>query len=144
MAEFVASLAVPRRVAEMFGEVAHELIMNGLYVGVHDRKAHVAIAEPLRVRVATDGTRLVLAVRDPFGKLERRHVVDGLARGLAGEMDRSAGGAGLGLRVVHDAASIVVFDVAPGHSTEVTAVLELDLNLRELRGQPRSLHVWAP
>ena len=142
--DFVLSLAVPRRIAEMYGEVAHELIMNALYVGNSDRKAHVVLDEPVTARIATDGTRLALTVSDPFGKLGRHHVVDGLARGLTGEMDTRAGGAGLGLRVVHDAASIVWFSVEPDRATEVTAVLELDLNLRELRAQPRSLHVWAP
>ena len=86
----------------------------------------------------------MLQVRDPFGRLERRHVFDGLARGLAGgEQDRSHGGAGLGLVVCHNASSALFFDVARGRHTEVTAVFELDLNLRELRTQAKSLHFWS-
>jgi hypothetical protein len=154
--EFVAALAVPRRVAEMFGELGHELIMNAMYdapVDAHgraryarDRKADVVLDEAERpiVRLGTDGTRLVLQVRDPFGRLERAQVVDGLARGLAGgELDRSHGGAGLGMMVCHNASSALLFDVSPGRHTEVTAVFELDLNLRELRTHARSLHFWS-
>ncbi len=61
-----------------------------------DRRAHVVLEahERATVQMGTDGTRLVLQVRDPFGGLQRRHVFDGLARGLAGEMDKSHGGAG--------------------------------------------------
>jgi hypothetical protein len=154
--ELVGMLAVPRRIAEMFGELAHELIMNALYdapVDAHgrpryagDRKADVVLDAHERsvVRIGTDGSRVVLQVRDPFGRLERRHVVDGLARGLAGgEMDRRGGGAGLGMMVCHNASSAMFFDVVRGRHTEVTAMFELDQNLREFRTQARSLHFWG-
>jgi hypothetical protein len=151
----IAALQVPRRVAEMIGEVAHELIMNALYDApadasgrprfAGDRKADVCLADRERPEVwlAYDASRVVLQVRDPFGRLERRHVFAGLARGLGGEEDRTGGGAGLGLALCHHASSALFFDVAPGRLTEVTAVLELDLNLRELRTQAKSLHFWA-
>jgi hypothetical protein len=83
-------------------------------------------------------------VRDRFGGLLRKHVVDGLARGLAGgEMDQSHGGAGLGMSVCHHNALAIFFDVGRGRHTEVTAVLELDLNLREVRTLARSLHLFG-
>jgi hypothetical protein len=153
--EFIAALGVPRRIAEMFAELGHELIMNAMYDApvdafgrvkyAADRKADIALAdhEQPAVRLATDGTRLALQVSDPFGRLERRHVVDGLARGLAGgEIDRTHGGAGLGMLVCHNASTALWFDVVPGQRTEVTALLELDVNLRELRTSARSLHFW--
>jgi len=154
--DFVGKLTVPKRVADMAGELVHELVMNAMYDApvdasgrpkyASDRKADVRLSDNERpaVRLASDGTKLVLQVRDPFGRLERRHVFDGLARGLAGgEQDRSHGGAGLGLVVCHHASTGLFFDVARGRFTEVTAVLELDLNLRELRTQAKSLHFWS-
>ena len=156
MQDFATGLSVPRRLVEMFGELGHELLMNAIYdapVDAHgwakyagDRKAPVVLAERERprVRIASDGSVLVLQVRDPFGRLERKHVFDGLARGLAGgEMDRSHGGAGLGMTVCHNASSAMFFDVVAGQHTEVTAVVELDLNLREMRTQAKSLHFWS-
>ncbi|HEY3804201.1 MAG TPA: hypothetical protein VGL61_16405 [Kofleriaceae bacterium] len=156
ISEFVLKLAVPRRVADMFGELGHELLMNAMYDApvdkngkpkyAGDRKADLRLDERERpiLRIASDGTRLVLQVRDPFGRLERTHVLDGLARGLAGgEMDRSNGGAGLGMMVCHNASSAMFFDVARGNHTEVTAVFELDMNLRELRTQAKSLQLWS-
>jgi len=153
---FVGALGVPKRVSEMFGELGHELIMNAMYDApvdqagrpkyALDRKADIRLSDEERplVRVATDGTKLVLQVRDPFGRLERKHVFDGLARGLAGgEMDSSHGGAGLGMMVCHNASSAMFFDVARGRHTEVTALFELDMNLRELRTQAKSLHFWS-
>jgi hypothetical protein len=152
--DFVARLHVPHRVSEMFSELGHELIMNAMYDApvdalgkpkyAGDRKASIVLAEHERplLRIATDGTRLALQVRDPFGRLERRHVFDGLARGLAGEMDTSHGGAGLGMMVCHNASSAMFFDVVAGRYTEVTALFELDMNLREFRTQAKSLHFW--
>jgi hypothetical protein len=153
--DFIAGLGAPRRIAEMFAELGHELIMNAMYDApvdafgrvkyAADRKADIALADHERpaVRLATDGTRLALQVCDPFGRLERHHVVDGLARGLAGgELDRTHGGAGLGMLVCHNASTALWFDVVPGQRTEVTALLELDVNLRELRTSARSLHFW--
>jgi len=111
-----------------------------------DRKAvvHLPPDDAARLRCATDGTRVVVQVRDRFGGLLRKHVVDGLARGLAGgEMDQSHGGAGLGMSVCHHNALAIFFDVGRGRHTEVTAVLELDLNLREVRTLARSLHLFG-
>jgi hypothetical protein len=153
---FVTALQVPKRLAEMASELAHELLMNALYDApvdergvpryAGDRKAVVSLLpeDAARLRCATDGTRLVLQVRDRFGGLQRRHIVDGLARGLAGgEMDHSHGGAGLGMSVCHHNALAIFFDVASRRHTEVTAMLELDLNLREVRTLARSLHLFG-
>lgn len=157
--DFIGALQVPRRVAEMFAELGHELIMNAMYDApidafgrvkyAGDRKAEIALADHERpvVRLATDGTRLALQVKDPFGRLERHHVFDGLARGLGGgrereQMDQSHGGAGLGMTVCHNASSAMFYDVVPNRHTEVTALFELDVNLREFRTQAKSLHFW--
>jgi len=153
--DFVTRLHVPNRVAEMFSELGHELIMNAMYDApidafgkpkyAADRKASIVLADHERpiLRIATDGTRLALQIRDPFGRLERRHVFDGLARGLGGEMDTSHGGAGLGMMVCHNASTAMFFDVAANRHTEVTALFELDMNLREFRTQAKSLHFWS-
>jgi hypothetical protein len=153
--EFAARLGLPRRVGEMYGELAHELLMNALYDApvdahgharfAHDRKAPVALAEEeaAMLRVGCDGVRLVLQVTDPFGRLERGHVFGGLLRGLQGQMDTSRGGAGLGLAVCANATGALVFDVVPGRRTCVTGLFDLDLNLREFRSQAKSLHFFA-
>jgi hypothetical protein len=151
----ITALQVPKRVAEMFGELAHELLMNAIYdapVDAHgrprfaqDRKGDVALAahEHAILRAATDGTQVALQVRDPFGRLERRHVMDGLARGLAGgELDTTGGGAGLGMMVCHNSSAAMFFDVVRGRLTEVTATFELDYNLRDFRTQAKSLHYF--
>jgi hypothetical protein len=153
--KYIEKLGVPKRVSEMFGELAHELLMNAIYDApvdaagqprfAHDRKANVQLddKDAATLRLACDGTRLAIQVIDPFGRLERKHVFQGLARGLkGGQMDQSHGGAGLGMTVCHNATVAMLFDVQRGQKTEVTGVFDLDLNLREFRTQAKSLHYF--
>jgi hypothetical protein len=154
--DFVTALQVPKRLAEMMSELAHELLMNAMYDApvdaagrpkyAGDRRVQIVIASDERasLRLASDGTRVVLQVCDRYGGLVRRHVVDGLVRGLAGgEMDQSHGGAGLGMAVCHHNALAMFCDASPGKYTQVVAMIELDLNLREARTLARSLHLFA-
>lgn len=151
------ALGMPGRARELAAELAHELLMNGMYGApvdgagrpkyAADRRAELDLpaAERPTFRVGCDGARLVVQVCDPFGRLERAALFGGLGRGLAGgAQDRSRGGAGLGFKVCHDSSIALFAEVTPGASTAVTGVIDLELNLRELRGRPRSLHYVRP
>lgn len=153
--KFIEKIGVPKRVGEMYGELCHELLMNALYDApadaqgqpkyAHDRKATILLeeAEAATLRLASDGVHLAIQVVDPFGRLARKHVFGGLARGLkGGQMDQSHGGAGLGMVVCHNSTVAMIYDVAPGHRTEVTGLFDLDMNLREFRTQAKSLHYF--
>ncbi|MBI4511265.1 MAG: hypothetical protein HY698_16650 [Deltaproteobacteria bacterium] len=153
--KFIEKIGVPKRVGEMLGELAHELLMNALYdapvdpEGRHkyaqDRKASITVEEheAATLRLASDGVLVAIQVVDPFGRLERRHVFTGLARGLkGGQMDQSHGGAGLGMVVCHNSTVAMIYDVLPNKRTEVTGLFDLDLNLREFRTQAKSLHFF--
>ncbi len=153
---FIDHLGVPKRIGGLFGELSHEMLMNAIYDApvdnagnpkyAQDRKANLVLQphEQPTLRLASDGTRLALQVIDPFGRLQRQHVFAGLARGLlaGGEMDRTHGGAGLGMVVCHNATVAMFFDVVKGQRTEVTGVFDLDMNLREFRSHAKSLHYF--
>jgi hypothetical protein len=146
------AIGMPGRGRELVAGLAHELLMNAMYGApvdaagqpryAADRRADIALdpTERPTYRIGCDGARLVVQVSDPFGRLERVALFGGLSRGLAGAQDRSRGGAGLGFTVCHDACVALFADVQPGVRTAVTGVVDLDLNLRELRTRPRSLH----
>jgi hypothetical protein len=151
----VERLQLPSWFGDTVGELTHELLMNALYDApvdstgrprfAHDRKAavEVAMSEAPRLQVYTDGIRLCVRVSDPFGRLTRAHVFEGLARGLReGEVDRSGGGAGLGMAVCHNSCLSIVYDVAPEAQTDVTAFLDLELNRRDFRSRARSVHFY--
>lgn len=152
---FVKHLGARERVGELYGELCHELLMNAMFdapvdeAGHHkyslDRKAQLALPEHEQpfLRLASDGTRLAIQVTDPFGRLERHHVFGGLHRGLnGGQMDRSRGGAGLGMVVCHNCTVAMFFDVARNRKTEVTGIFDLDLSQRDFRTLAKSLHFF--
>lgn len=159
ISEFIEKMGAPKRVAELFSALGHELLMNAMYDApvdedgrlrhAHDRKAAIVLpeADAPHLHLACDGARLVLKVRDRFGRLERNHVFGGLVRGLSKDrrteqMDRSHGGAGLGMLVCHTSTVAMVFEVQEGRLTQVTGVYDLDLNLREFRTQAKSVHFF--
>lgn len=153
---FIQHLGVRERVGELFGELAHELLMNAMFDApvdeygrpkyTLDRKANLVLPEIEQpyLRLASDGTRLAIQVTDPFGTLERQHVFEGLQRGLnGGQMDRSRGGAGLGMVVCHNCTVAMFFDVIRQRKTEVTGIFDLDLSQREFRAQAKSIHYFS-
>jgi hypothetical protein len=150
---FAGRLGAPKRVGEMLGELAHELIMNALYDApvdehgrprfAHDRKAEIRLPDEDAAvyRCGSDGVRVAVEVVDRFGRLERSHVFGGLVRALkSGQMDTAGGGAGLGMLVSYRATTALFYDVAPGARTRVTGLFDLDLNLREFRLLPKTIY----
>jgi hypothetical protein len=150
---FCGRLSAPKRVGEMLGELAHELVMNALYDApvdeagrprfAHDRKAEIRLEEKdaCLFRCASDGVRVAVEVTDHFGRLERKHVFSGLVRALkSGQLDTGGGGAGLGMMVAYRSTTALFFDVVPGVRTRVTGLFDLDLNLREFRLLPKTIH----
>jgi hypothetical protein len=148
-----AKLGAPKRVGEMLGELAHELLMNAMWDApvdshgkprfAHDRKMNIKLDEhdAAVLRVASDGVRIAIEVQDRFGRLERKHVFGGLVRSLKkGEMDQSGGGAGLGMMVAYRSTTALFYDVVPGKKTRVTGLFDLDLNLREFKQLPKTIH----
>jgi hypothetical protein len=150
---FTARLGAPKRVGEMLGELVHELLMNAMYdapvddrgqpLFAHDRKAEIRLVaeDAAELRVASDGVRIAVEVADRFGRLERKHVFGGLVRALkSGQMDTAGGGAGLGMMVAYRSTTALFYDVERGRRTRVTGLFDLDLNLREFRQLPKTIH----
>ena len=131
-------LGVSSRVANSIGEVIHELLTNAMYdapvdaqgraIYAHDRTAPIQLNNEDRVtfRYGTDGTRLVVETSDRFGRLRRGDFARSLRRAAAGQVNRSAGGAGIGLSMIYRTAQVMQVDVEPGQRTRVTAVFDLD------------------
>jgi len=131
-------LGVSSRIANSIGEVIHELLTNAMYdapvdaqgraIYSHDRTAPIQLHNEDRVtfRYGTDGTRLVVETADRFGGLRRGDLVRSLRRAAAGQVNRSAGGAGIGLSMIYRTANVLQVDVEPGQRTRVTTVFDLD------------------
>lgn len=148
------------RISMRVAEVAHEMLMNAMYDApvdaggtaryAHDRKQDIVLDshEVPTFRLAADGINVALQIVDPFGGLRREHVLDGILRGRAAAngdqpaIDTSNGGAGLGLYRIYNQSTVMIMDVDPGRFTSVTAFFDLDVNPREVRTLPVSLHLF--
>jgi hypothetical protein len=118
----------------------------------HDRKQDIVLedAEVPTLRLGTDGEHIALQAHDPFGGLRRHHVFEGITRGLSAReggkpddvLDTSRGGAGLGMLKIYTAGAVLLVDVAPSSSTLVTSFYDLDVNPREFRSLPGSVHFF--
>ncbi len=148
------------RVGDRLVEAVHELLMNAMYDApvdgwglsryAQDRRADLVLeeAEIPTLRVGYDGVTLAAEVSDPFGRLRDEQVVDGIVRGArnagadAPVLDTSHGGAGLGMWRLHGSSMALVVDVRPLESTRVLWFFETDVNPRDTRGMPSSLHLF--
>jgi hypothetical protein len=150
----------PSRTAQRVGEVAHEMLMNAMYDApideagneryAHDRKRDLDLddRDAPTFRFATDGIHVALQAIDRFGRLERRHVIDGILRGrrassAESQLDTSGGGAGLGMSRIYSNSTVMLVDVEPRRYTSVTTFFDLDVNPREARSLPVSLHLFG-
>lgn len=162
VAAWAERAGAPPRIAERLAELAHELLMNAMYDAPtdsrgrprysHNRKQDIFLedAEVPTLRLGTDGEHIALQAHDPFGGLRRHHVFEGITRGLSARdggrpdavLDTSRGGAGLGMLKIYSAGAMLVIDVAPRSSTVVTSFYDLDVNPREFRSLPGSVHFF--
>jgi hypothetical protein len=135
-----------------------ELLMNALYdaprdAGGEPRNAHldrrlsVALgsSESIRLRYGCDGQTLAVAVYDPFGSLTKPAVTERLRKVADGVPRPSPGlaGAGLGLVMTYSVANQLVFSVAAGKFTEVTAVLHVAGTNRSAQERGTAVHFYS-
>lgn len=163
VARIAADSGTDAKTAERVAALAHELLMNAMYDAPVDRDGQpryafdrgrdvvLEDAERPALRLITDGVLLAIEVRDPFGGLQRRHVVDGIARVLGAQsaasgseiVDASHGGAGLGMARLYTDSVVLLADVVRGRSTRVVSMHDLSMSAREMRGVPGSLHYFC-
>ncbi|HZS36128.1 MAG TPA: PEGA domain-containing protein, partial [Polyangia bacterium] len=89
------------------------------------------------VQYGCDGERFAVSVRDAFGTLRKETILAYLDKCLhasgADQIDRKAGGAGLGLYLIANSATEVYFHVFEGAATEVLCSFDLTAARSQLR-----------
>jgi hypothetical protein len=142
ISEFAETMSVRRKYREAIEQCVDEMLMNALYDAPVDEQGKQIFTEiPIKTRIslrveqkavvqyACDGHQFVVSVRDAFGTLERNTVLKYLYKCIHAEqqIDRKAGGAGLGLYLMVNSASTVYFNVLPGVATEAVCVFDLEV-----------------
>ncbi|HEX7704157.1 MAG TPA: hypothetical protein VF403_25620, partial [Kofleriaceae bacterium] len=128
ISEFAELMGVRRKYRESIEQCVDEMLMNALYDAPVDENGQPLFSEiPTKTRIslrveqkvvvqyACDGKRFAVSVRDAFGTLERATVLRYLHKCLHAEqqIDRKVGGAGLGLYLMVNSATAVLFNVLP-------------------------------
>lgn len=156
---FMASIGVRGRLVQRLHAVADEMLMNAVYdapidrAGTHryaalPRTTRVELAPPERptLRWASDGRVFALAITDPFGgltpKILKSYIAKGLRRG-DDQIDRKAGGAGLGLYFLFDSLNSLTLSLEPGHRTEVVGLVDIRGSFRDVLQSPKSLNIFV-
>jgi hypothetical protein len=156
--EFTDRLRVVPRLRESILTVAEELFTNALYDAPVDasgrflhagtsRRVPVGIeGEPVQVELRTDGRRVGISVRDPFGSLTAAQVLAYLTKCLrAGtdQVDDKPGGAGLGLYYVFESLSHLAINLKPGRITEVLGLIDVRGTYKDFAARGKSFNVFV-
>jgi hypothetical protein len=134
MSEWFANNGAGRRTIELLRDAAEELLTNAFYdapvaAGAFEaaisREVDVALPDEYACDLAYASREdlSIVRVRDPFGSLSRRRLVQVLSRcartDMQVEVDESMGGAGLGMWRIFSNATFVAVSVVKHHHTEI-------------------------
>jgi hypothetical protein len=140
VSNFATSIGVRRKYRESIEQCCDEMLMNALYDAPVDAagkplepskpgKRHTALTGDDRaiIEYGCDGHRFAVAVRDRFGRFERSVLVRYLDKCLhsADQIDKKVGGAGLGLYLMSNSATSLMFNVLPGVATECVCTFDI-------------------
>lgn len=144
LSDWSQSVGLPRRLVAGFEQAVDELLLNALFDAPCDERGQSRYmtdspqqrlgitaqpGEEAELRYAADAHRVVVGVRDPFGRLRRSTVLDYFRRCAAAQatrqspLEQKAGGSGVGLYLVLSAASELLFRLHEGQATEVVFTL---------------------
>ena len=141
ISEFAESMSVRRKYRESIDQCLDEMLMNALYDAPVDEQGRQIFSDiPTKTRIslrveqrvvvqyACDGKQFVVGVRDAFGRLDRATVLSYLHKCLHSDqqIDRKAGGAGLGLYLITNSSTGVYFNVLPSVATEAVCTFDLE------------------
>lgn len=137
MRELFERCKMSSRTVEKLHDVYEELVTNALYDAPYEagyfhapvpRTESVVLPIELACQISygVENGVAFLRVRDPFGALTMRRLLDVFERCLREQahLDESRGGAGLGMWRVFSAASTIAINVIPGALTEVSVRIE--------------------
>jgi hypothetical protein len=153
--DFFAMHAVSSKMIAMMSDVAEELITNAIYDAPHEAgcfgsavprtdRVELPPEQACEISYGVDAGSVYMRVRDPFGALTRKRLLQVLARCRTKDVqfDESRGGAGLGMWRVFSAASTIVISVIPGRLTDV--LVWVDATNRRANGKLHTVQLSFP
>ncbi len=157
--DYAATLGCSSRTVELVNSIADELVTNAIFNAPvdadgnpkyrhHKRSEALVLSdeEAATLEFGCDGDFIAVSSSDPFGSLKQDTVIDYLNRCLVKgpkQMSEDSGGAGLGLYRVFQSVSKFVLNLDPGKRTEVIALIDLRLSMKQFRLATKSFHCFV-
>lgn len=159
LARDVREFGLGPRVASMASLVADELLSNALYdAPVNENGEPTRVAESRHIareisgrdrvtlRYSCDARYLAIEVTDLYGSLDRRTILQYLAKAARrGDMDKvdfSGTGAGMGIALSYSCCNHLVFNLSPGERTEAIGLIDVRFKPSQLRSMVPSFNVF--
>ncbi len=160
VAEFVERNAMPRNIIRLALGISEEFQMNALFdaanagapetYGKLSRKSERILEQDhaAELQCAYDGNYLAVSIKDPFGAMTREKFFEYIKKVLRrdegiGIIDTKEMGAGLGLFKVFYSCHALILNLQPRKATEMIAIIDLKLPLRDFSKMARSLHYFS-
>ena len=158
IAAYMNRLGIGGRMVTHLQAIADEMLMNAIYDAPVDKRGRARYAELDRsnpveldaheqptLQIGSDGCTFGISMADPFGaiapKTLRRYVAKGLRRG-GDQINRDAGGAGLGLYLLYGSLHSMCLNVAPRRMTEFIGLVDIRGSFRAVAQTPKSLNIF--
>jgi hypothetical protein len=147
----VVGAGLQDRIGSLVSVIADELLVNALYTAPvdaagarfrrdepRDKKRALVDRDAVALRWATDGRYLAIEVVDRWGSLDPTLVAARIARAA----DSGGDNTGMGLALAYACCNHLVFDVAPGTTTEAIALIDVRFRPTEL-ARTASYHAFV-
>lgn len=156
----IRELGLGPRVASMAKLAADELLSNALFnapvdeQGVQFRASEsrdtsrpIAAHERPRLRYACDARYLAVEVSDPFGSLDRNHILRHIAKAAnrtgIERIDFGGPGAGMGIALAYSCCNHLIFNLEAGERTEVIGLFDVRFKPAEIGNGVSSFNVFV-
>lgn len=156
---FLKAISCNSRLVPGIAVVAEEMIVNAIFAAPRDDDGKPKYAKPDRhedfilpareeveLTYACDGRYIGIAVTDPCGTLSRDTIMRFLKHVLreTKEDDATKGrGARLGMHVIFNSVTQLIFNLDPGNRTEVIAMFYIRGGARAFKANGRSLNIFS-
>jgi hypothetical protein len=156
---YAARLDVHSRLTSLLLTVIDEFVTNAVYNAPIDadarhRFAHVSreVAvelephEAVSVQLCSDGARLGISTKDPFGSLDAERVIDYMAKCFEygdDQVDNKPGGAGVGIYQSFCSVSSLVVNIEPRRCTEFIGIIDVRGSYKDFAAGGKSFNLFV-
>ena len=156
---YASNIGINRRIISAVCAVADELLMNAIYnapifpngVRPYARRSRTMPVdlqpdETCFFSFASDGTQLVISVRDRFGSLTPEKIRGYLARCFAmgeDQIEQKQGGAGMGFYFIMENLNKLIVNISPNRATEFIGIIDISGSYRDYAERYKSFHIFV-